>query len=164
MYMFNVLAMFVEGNVRRQLVGGWRMIDWKVFRGDATLDPPLGPVSTCGGLLIYSADGAMSATLSVEDRPGFADDSLDGGTPREKARAYETIICYSGDYDVDEDSHVVTHHVRYATFPNFVGRDLDRVCVFDGDTLKLDTPPMKIGGEELASYILWQRVKPVVIR
>ena len=145
--------------VRQRLIGGWRMIDWQVFRGETVIDPPLGPVERCGGLLIYSADGAMSATLSAEERPRFADDSLGGGTAEEKARAYETVICYSGDYEVDEDRGVVTHHVRYATFPNFVGRDLDRVCVFDGGTLKLDTPPMKIGGEELASYILWQRVK-----
>jgi len=145
--------------IRQQLIGSWKMIDWKVFRGDVTLDPPLGPVDKCGGLLIYSADGSMSATLSAKDRPLFTDGSLDGGTPEEKAHAYESIICYSGGFDVDEDTQVVTHHVRYATFPNFVGRDLERVCIFEGDTLKLDTPPMLFGGENLASYILWQRVK-----
>jgi hypothetical protein len=145
--------------IRQRLIGSWTMIDWKVFRGDTTLDPPLGPVDNCGGLLIYTEDGSMSATLSIKDRPVFTVDSLDGGTPEEKAHAYETIICYSGGFDVDEDTDVVTHHVRYSTFPNFVGRDLDRVCVFDGDTLKLDTPPMLIGGENLASYILWQRVR-----
>jgi len=135
------------------------MIDWKVFRGDTTIDPHLGPADKCGGLLIYSSDGSMSATLSVKDRPVFTDESLDGGTLEEKAHAYETITCYSGGFDVDEDTHVVTHHVRYATFPNFVGRDLRRTCVFEGDTLKLDTPPMLHGGENLASHILWQRVR-----
>ena len=135
------------------------MIDWKVFRGDTTIDPHLGPADKCGGLLIYSSDGSMSATLSVKDRPVFTDESLDGGTLEEKAHAYETITCYSGGFDVDEDTHVVIHHVRYATFPNFVGRDLRRTCVFEGDTLKLDTPPMLHGGENLASHILWQRVR-----
>jgi hypothetical protein len=145
--------------LRQQLIGSWELIDWKVFRGAATLDPHLGPADNCGGLLIYSADGLMSVTLSVKDRPVFTDESLDGGTPEEKAHAYETITCYSGGFDFDEDTHVVTHHVRYATFPNFVGRDLNRVCILEGDTLKLDTPPMLHGGENLASYILWQRVK-----
>jgi hypothetical protein len=145
--------------IRPRLLGTWELIDWKVFRGATVLDPHLGPADNCGGLLIYTADGSMSVTLSVEDRPLFTDGSLDGGTPEEKAHAYETITCYSGRFDFDEDTRVVTHHVRYATFPNFVGRDLNRTCVFDGDTLKLDTPPMLHGGENLASHILWQRVE-----
>jgi len=32
--------------IRQQLIGSWKMIDWKVFREDVTLDPPLGPAST----------------------------------------------------------------------------------------------------------------------
>ena len=145
--------------IRQQLIGSWTMIDWKVFRGDTTIDPHLGPADKCGGFLIYCADGSMSVTLSVENRQAFTDGSLDGGTPEEKAHAYETITCYCGGFDVDEATHEVTHRVRYATFPNFVGRDLKRECIFEGDALKLDTPPMLFGGENLASYILWQRVK-----
>lgn len=134
------------------------MIDWKVFRGEGVIDPPLGPAEDCVGLLIYTEDGAMSASLSLAERASFADGSLGGGTPEECAEAYRSIISYAGTYDVDESTAMVVHHVQLATFPNFVGADLLRTCVFEGeDTLKLDTPPMKIGGEWLESYILWQR-------
>ncbi|SEB55621.1 hypothetical protein SAMN04490356_0543 [Streptomyces melanosporofaciens] len=48
--------------------------------------------------------------------------------------------------------------MEIATFPDFVGTDLTRTCIFeDENTLKLDTPPMKMGGEWLGSYIRWQR-------
>ncbi|GAB3570976.1 hypothetical protein GCM10027445_25520 [Amycolatopsis endophytica] len=134
------------------------MIDWKVFRGEDVIDPPLGPAEDCVGLLIYTEDGAMSASLSLAERAPFADGSLDGGTQEERAEAYRSIISYAGTYDVDEPSARVVHHVRIATVPHFVGTDLLRTCVFEGaDMLKLDTPPMKIGGEWLESYILWQR-------
>jgi len=79
----------------------------------------------------------MSATLSVKDRPAFTDGSLDGGTPEEKAHAYETITCYSGGFDVDEDTHVVTQPRPLRHLPQLVGRDLERNCIFEGDTLKL---------------------------
>ncbi|MFD3427342.1 lipocalin-like domain-containing protein [Nocardia fluminea] len=145
--------------VRQQLVGTWKMIDWRIFRGDELLDPPLGPVGACGGLLFYTDGGSMSATLSALDRAPFVEDSLDGGTAPEKSRAYESIIHYCGTFDVDETTNTVIHHVQFSTFPNFVGRELRRTCVFEADTLKLDTPPMNFGGQPLASYILWQRTK-----
>lgn len=145
-------------SVRDRLIGAWRMIDWKIDRSGVSLDPPLGPADECGGLLIYTNEGAMSATLSAKSRPCFAGASLDGGTADEKKRAYETIFSYAGTFSVDEGKNAVIHHVQYATFPNFVGQDLLRICVFEGNTLKLDTPPMEFGGESMASYILWERL------
>lgn len=145
--------------VRDKLVGSWRMIDWVLLEGDKKLAPPLGPADQCGGLLIYSADGMMSAMLSAKDRENFTDGSIDGGTDAEKVKAYESIVCYAGSYSVDEISERVTHQVEYATLPNFVGQRLERICIFEGDdVLKLDTPEMKFGGVPRASYILWQRV------
>ena len=143
--------------VRDRILGSWRMIDWKILKGEKSLPPPLGPADQCGGLLIYSPDGMMSAFLSAKSRPRFKDNSLDGGTPEEKLRAFESVIAYTGSFAVDEATATVTHDVKYATLPNFVSQKLPRICVFDGDTLKLDTPPMQFGGESLASYILWQR-------
>ena len=144
--------------VRDRLVGSWQMIDWKILKGETSLPPPLGPADQCGGLLIYSPEGTVSAFLSAKSRPRFKDASLDGGTAEEKLHAFDTVIAYTGRYDVDESTATVQHHVLYASLPNFVGQTLPRVCIFERDTLKLDTPPMKFGGESLASYILWRRM------
>jgi hypothetical protein len=145
-------------SVRSRLIGAWRMADWKIFKGESSIDPPFGPAEDCGGILVYSPEGIMSAVLSRKNREPFQDASLDGGTEKEKVAAYETIISYTGTFSVDEESSTVLHHVEYATFPNFVGQKLPRICIFEGDKLKLDTPPMYFGGELLASYLLWERV------
>lgn len=144
--------------VRDQLIGSWRMIDWKIQDGDTFIDPPFGPVEKCGGLLIYTAEGFMTATLSLKDRPPFQDGSVDGGTSEEMQKAYQTFLSYSGQFKVDEATAIVTHSVEYASFPNFVGKELARICIFEAeDILKLDTPPMDFGGRPRASYIKWQR-------
>ena len=146
-------------DVRARLLGSWRMIDWKLETSGGFVDPPLGPSDACGGILIYADEGAMSVVLSASSRPRFADDFVGAGSTLEKAQAFDSIICYSGTFEIDESSATVTHHVEFATFPNYVGRVLRRVCIFDGDTLRLDTPPMAFGGEALASYILWKRFR-----
>ncbi|MFI6170377.1 lipocalin-like domain-containing protein [Nocardia sp. NPDC051052] len=145
--------------LRDRLIGSWQLADWKVFGTDGSVDPPLGPAERCTGLLIYTPEGAMSAHLTLTDRARFTNASLDGGTIQEKADAYSSIISYAGTWDVFEASDTVVHHVRMATFPNFVGTDLRRLCVFeDAETLKLDTPPMAMGGQTRPSYIRWRRL------
>lgn len=145
-------------DIRSRLIGGWRMVDMKTIKDGELHDLPLGPTEQCGGLLIYTEDGLMSAALSLRDRPAFDDPSLGGGQLHEKAYAYDTFVSYTGTFDVDEENATVHHHVQYASVPHFVGQDLRRVCIFDGDVLTLDTPPMKFNGEELASYVKWTRI------
>lgn len=144
---------------RERLVGAWRMIDWRVIDGDR-LDPnlpPLGQAADCGGILLYTAEGLMSAMLARHARPCFTDGSLDGGSIAEKSQAFETIIAYAGTYEFDEATAEVTHVVEHATHPNLVGNRMKRICIFEGDQLKLDTPSMMMGGVPRASYIQWQR-------
>ena len=148
--------------LREKLIGAWEMEDFKIQEGNTLVDSPLGPVEQSGGILIYSEDGLMTAFLSQNDIPRFSDNSLDGGTIEERARANKGIICYTGSFDVDEINHTVTHHVRYASVPNMIEKDLMRICVWENDKLKLDTPPMEFGGVMKSSYILWKRVKPAV--
>ena len=146
-------------NIRHQLIGGWRMIDWKVIVDGKPEDymPPLGLAKDCGGMLLYTENGLMSAMLSKINRPLFDDGSLDGGTDKERAAAFGTITSYTGRFEVDEEAGSVTHLVEYSTVPNFVGQRFMRLCIFNGDKLKLDTPQMLMGGELRASYIEWQR-------
>lgn len=136
------------------------MIDWQLTdagKMDNFL-PPLGYSADCGGLLIYSEDGMMSAMLSRRDRPEFQDASLDGGTTEERAAAFASIVSYAGKFEVDEATATVSHIVEYATLPHFVGQRMNRICIFEGNRLKLDTPAMVIGGVSRTSYIEWERV------
>ncbi|MEU6147535.1 lipocalin-like domain-containing protein [Streptomyces sp. NPDC047081] len=146
-------------DLRNRLIGAWEMVDWGGWVGDTPVQVPLGSVEECGGILIYSENGLMTATLSRLDRTPFTTDSMDGGTPAEKQKAYETLICYAGEFEVDEVNSSVTHKVRYSSFPNWVGAELLRYCIFEGDVLKLDTPSMKINGKDTTSFISWRKVE-----
>ena len=146
--------------LRELLLGGWRLVGWGLTDGD-TEDkflPPLGYVEDCGGLLIYSPSGVMSANLSRNGRPHFQDSSLDGGTTEERAQAFASMVAYSGEFDTDDATSVVTHIVKYATAPHLVGQRMPRICIFEGNRLKLDTPSMIIGGVSRVSYIEWERI------
>jgi hypothetical protein len=58
----------------------------------------------------------------------------------------------------------VTHQVKFASHPNYVGRSLTRYLVFSGpegrsgDEVRLDTPPMNIGGKAVDSYLKWRKL------
>ena len=146
---------------REHLLGAWRMTDWRVI-ADGRLDPvlpPLGEAADCGGMLLYTAEGLMSAMLSRSHRTCFADGSLDGGTLAQRSQAFQETIAYAGTFDYDEVSGEVTHVVEHATHPHLVGNRMKRICIFDGDRLRLDTPSMMMGGVARASYIDWQRCR-----
>lgn len=99
----------------------------------------------------------MSAMLSQKNRAPFEDRSLDGGTVEERARAFGSITAYAGTFETDDATSQVTHVVEYATMPHFVGQRMMRICIFNGNRLKLDTPVMVIGGKPRKSYIEWER-------
>lgn len=146
--------------LKKRLVGGWRLVGWGITDGktEDKFLPPLGLVEDCGGLLIYSESGAMSVNMSRNGRPLFENSSLDGGTIAERAEAFATIVAYSGNFVTDDATSEVTHLPLYATLPHFVGQRMRRICIFEGNRLKLDTPTMIIGGVSRESYIEWERM------
>jgi hypothetical protein len=151
-------------NARERLIGTWELIDGKLLTDGEAKDFEFSPQSGGGGILIYNADGYMSATLSKRERAAFSTDQLDGGTDEEKIRAYSTYIAYTGNFEVNEAEMSVKHLVKYASFPNFVGRLLTRHIVFSGpegrpgEELRLNTPPMNFGGKNIDSYLTWRKL------
>ena len=66
-------------NARERLIGAWELIDGKLLTEGKTTDYEFAPQSGGGGVLIYSANGYMSATLSKRDRPAFATGGTEEG-------------------------------------------------------------------------------------
>ena len=149
---------------RVRLLGSWELIEGKLLSDGIASDYEFSPQRGGGGILIYSPDGYMSATLSKRERARFSTDQIDGGTANEKVEAYSTYISYTGSFEVDEKNTSVTHLVKFASFPNFVGRSLTRYLVFSGpegrpgDEVRLDTPPMNFGGKTIDSYLKWRKL------
>ena len=123
-------------DVRRRLLGSWRLVTWEEHTAGGEVDYPLGP--DAAGQLTYSPTGQVSAQLVRSGQPKFADDDWRKATPDEMAGAWQGYFGYFGRYSIDERARAVTHHVDGAWFPNLVGTSQLRYYDLDGDTLTLD--------------------------
>jgi hypothetical protein len=100
------------------------------------------------GMLMYDPGGNMSALLMNPDRPRFLSGDMMNGTPDELEAAFEGFDAYCGTYTLDEQNATITHHVKGAKFPNWVGTDQVRFYEISGDTLRISAPPIMAHGDE----------------
>lgn len=143
--------------VASRLVGTWSLAHYEARVGDQPPTLPFGPRAT--GRLMYDASGNMSVQLLDPDRPLFASPDWTAGTPSEIETAFERFVGYYGDYALDEAAGTVTHHIRGAHYPNWVGTDQVRTFRLAGDTLVLSTPPFFGRGVEAVHTLWWVKVR-----
>ncbi len=133
-------------------VGAWRLVSAEFRYEDGTATH-----SYDSGLLIYTADGYMSAQLMRRERPAFATTDRLGGTREQIVAAYQGYRAYAGTYDVDAAAQTVTHHAEWNMLPNEVDGDQVRHFEFDGTRLTLRTPPLWLGGRTARGVLVWER-------
>ena len=140
------------------IVGTWRLVssDGRSSAGEVSRPYGDSPV----GLLIYGADGYMSATLMRPDRPHFAAGDRLRGTPEELRLASEGFLGYCGTYAIDESRGLIVHHVTAADFPNIVGTDLVRRFTLENGTLALETQPVVRAGKTWVFRLIWAPAGP----
>jgi Lipocalin-like domain len=103
---------------REKFIGAWHLASIVGPDGKpVTTDVPV-------GMLIYTRDGHMSVQLMYPKSAGdLSNEYVEKG--------YEASF---GSYDVNETTHMVTHHVQGAnTRDLLVGKDLPRVYQFSAD-------------------------------
>lgn len=143
-----------------KFVGAWRLISTEFRAEDGSLgESPYG--SDSQGLLMYDAQGNMSAQLAQKHRALFAIADRKAGTSEELKAAFESYQAYCGHYTIDERGHVVIHTVTLSLLPNWIGTEQRRFYEFDGGRLILRTPPMAIGGKPMKGELVWEKVQPV---
>lgn len=138
------------------LVGTWRLVSYEATSvDDGSVVRPFGedPI----GLIIYSADGYMSAQITRPDRPQFDEERLENGRPEELAEAARHYLAYSGPFRVPDDGTVV-HEVTLSLFPNWMGKAQLRVAKLEGSVLQLAlASPVPIGGKLRTGVLTWER-------
>ena len=141
-----------------KFIGAWRLVSAE-FRDEngAATESPYG--SAPQGLLIYDAQGMMSAQLAQSGRKPFAIPDRMAGAPEEVRAAFETYQAYYGRYKVDERERVVIHTVVQALLPNWVGTEQRRQYQFKDGRLILRTPPLAIGGKRITGELVWEKIK-----
>ena len=143
------------GSGAEALIGTWRLVAFESRTASGEIRHPLGRVPV--GQLVYDGAGHMSAQLMDPERPPFAAGDLARGSEAEVRAAAGGYIAYYGTYTLDLAAGVVTHHVEGALFPNWVGGEQVRYVRLEGDRLTLTTPPMRLGGEEATTVLVWER-------
>lgn len=122
-------------SLRQALLGGW-LLESFVSREERTGDlrRPFGEHPR--GLILYTADGHMSAQLT----PGPGDE----------------FVSYGGRFEVDEAAATVTHHVLIATMPELLREPQLRHASVEGDRLTLSASVASAHGST-HSTLVWRR-------
>ena len=141
------------------LVGTWRLVDWTVTLGDRIVKPFGGKPT---GLITYTQDGRMTASLMKMGRASIGTTSFAEATSRQRAAAATGYISYAGSYHIDGD--LVHHQVELSLFPDWEG-DIQtrRIAWVDADdgSEQLELSYVQNGASRKATNTLvWRRVAP----
>lgn len=109
------------GGAGERLVGGWELVRWAILGGGRE-NFPFGPAAS--GLILYGADGWMSATIAAADRPPLSTANPRLAPAAERAAAFAGYFSYAGTWRVDGEE--VIHAVRWSLNPAFVGTEQRR--------------------------------------
>lgn len=130
--------------VRKTLLGAWSLVRWQIDLGGGRAPSlPFGADAT--GLIVYTADGWMNASIARPGRAALSAASVRQVPLAEQGAAFESYFNYAGPYrlrEIDGVPHVV-HAVRFSLNPNFVGSEQIRRIQFEGGdrlTLSADEP------------------------
>lgn len=142
---------------KSDLVGAWQLESWTIGYSDRDdFSYPYGEDPK--GLLVYSEDGWMSASIARHERPLFPADVPYRKLPdAQKAEAFSSYFHYAGRYRVQEGD--VIHYVSQSLNPNFPGTEQLRHAELDGQTLVLSGKD-KVGEVIRFHSLVWHRTVP----
>ena len=146
-----------DARIATALVGAWRLVSWTIeYPASGRVTQPFGAVPE--GLLMYSADGHMSAALQRPGRARLSRADPNAVSDAEKAAAFAGYLQYAGTWSV-ADGHVV-HAVELAMNPNLLGTRQVRGALLHGDELELRaSEPLEGEGAMRLHRILWRRAR-----
>lgn len=110
-----------RGTDKEKLIGAWHLISMQ----EPDASGQLRTISDRTGTLIYTRDGHMSVQIMYPPSgSNLSNDYVLNG--------YEASF---GSYDVNEDAHTVTHHVKGSITRGLVGKHLTRIYRLSGTRL-----------------------------
>lgn len=135
----------------KPFLGSWRLISFEEALPSGEISRPFG--NSPSGLLLYQADGHMSAQISAADRAEFASNNPLQATAGEAIATSREYFGYWGCFEVSPEKGVVVHRVEGCSFPNWIGTRQVRHFRFDGaERLILETD-----SSSGHSTVTWQR-------
>lgn len=147
------------GELRREhLVGSWSLLRWAIEYPDgraATM--PFGP--DAAGLLVYAADGWMTATMCRALRTALAEGAGAAASAASRAVAFSEYLSYAGRWELRGAD--IVHHVEWSMNPSLIGTLQVRNARLDEGRLELDAHEADAtSGRQRHHRISWQRAVP----
>ena len=139
-----------------ELKGTWQLESWTIGYSDRDdFTYPYGEDPK--GLLMYTDDGWMSASICRKERALLPDNISFRKLPDEiKAAAFSSYFHYAGRYRVGEGD--VIHYVTQSLNPNFPGTEQLRHAELDGQTLVLSGKD-QVGEITRFHSLVWHRLE-----
>ena len=140
-----------------ELKGTWQLESWTIGYSDRDdFTYPYGEDPK--GLLMYTDDGWMSASICRKERALLPDNVSFRKLPDEiKAAAFSSYFHYAGRYRVGEGD--VIHYVTQSLNPNFPGTEQLRHAELDGQTLVLSGKD-QVGDVARFHSLVWHKLAP----
>jgi hypothetical protein len=126
------------GEQAKALIGTWRFQEFTYIDATGKWITPYGDHPR--GYLTYDPTGHMQVQImKTPPLAPFPEVKTPAGPPSAEhaLEAYIAYVAYFGTYTVDEQKHVVTHHVEGSMFPDFTATDQPRPFKLQGDRLEL---------------------------
>ncbi|MDX3763910.1 lipocalin-like domain-containing protein [Streptomyces sp. AK02-04a] len=143
-----------------RLVGVWSLVSFSIIdeTGRALLHP-MGQDPQ--GMLVYTADGHMSAHLFDPNRYSPSADTAPSAETADRVDVEavtrdNAYVGYGGTFECRGD--VVVHHVRVASVPQWIATQQVRRFELHGTVLTLCSPTMRTGGHEQTPCLVWRRL------
>jgi hypothetical protein len=139
------------------LQGTWQLESWTIGYSDREdFTYPFGEDPE--GLLLYTGDGWMSASICRSGRSRLPEDVNFRKLPADlRADAFSSYFHYAGRYRVVDGD--VIHSVRQSLNPNFPGSEQLRHAELDGQTLVLSGKD-EVGGVTRFHSLVWHKQPP----
>jgi hypothetical protein len=131
-----------QSALQEQLVGTWKLVSATVERNDEKVEA-FGPNPL--GYFIFTANGHFSWNFMRSERPKFASNNRQTGTPEEYRAAVQGNISAFGTYMITPEGSL-TLQIIGSSFPNWDGTTQRRMIEISGDQMKYFTPASSIGG------------------
>jgi hypothetical protein len=147
----------MELTVQERIIGAWRLRRYVEYPCNGS--PPREPMTARPeGLILYTADGFMSAQLCAPGRRPFASGDWFVASCDEFRAEATSYIAYSGPWQMGPDQNTIIHGMDVSLFPNWCGQRQARRVRIDGDQLFLaSVAPLYSGGMLINAELQWCR-------
>ena len=116
------------------ITGSWRLLSWRIEYPDGRKPTePFGPDPI--GMLLYAADGGMTATMSRRRRTTLSAPSAMSASEASRAQAFSEYLSYGGRWHLEGDS--IVHVIEFSMNPSLIGTVQVREARVAGDELVL---------------------------